>query len=160
MEDASRSLRSATAAAPRLRKLLFPLAESLRKSRRFRQGSLRPSRHQFGRCFRHQAAARSQSGEHFCASHLHDWKRQPRRSRDGVSIRMPRLSHKAVLGEVADGAARESVGFLTLLKPSIAGSRWRATQRVFSFCRARHSVDTAFQGDGFGAEESNGPPPL
>jgi hypothetical protein len=38
------------------------------------------------------------------------WKRQPRRSRGCASIRMPRLSHKAVLGEVADRAAPESIG--------------------------------------------------
>ena len=53
-----------------------------------------------------------------------------------------------------------SLGFLTLPKPLIAGSRWRATQRVFSFCRARHSLDTAFQADAFGAEKSSDPPLL
>ena len=33
---------------------------------------------------------------------VRDWKRQPRRSHGCASIRMPRLSHKAVLDEIAD----------------------------------------------------------
>jgi hypothetical protein len=94
--------------------LLFPSAEAFANHSDFGNALCVPSRHQPGRWVRHRATAPSQSDEHFCASHLHDWKRQPRRSRDCASIRMPRLSHKAVLGEVADGAARESVGFLTL----------------------------------------------
>jgi hypothetical protein len=53
---------------------------------------------------------RLKSCEHFRAGHLHDWKRQPRRSRGGASIWLPRLSHKAVLGEVAHRATRESIG--------------------------------------------------
>jgi hypothetical protein len=52
----------------------------------------------------------SQSGWHFRAGHLHDWERYPYRSHGCASIWMPRLSHKAVLGEVADGAAQESIG--------------------------------------------------
>jgi FixJ family two-component response regulator len=39
------------------------------------------------------------------------------------SVWVPRLSHQAVLGEVTDGAAEESLRFLTLPKPLIAGSR-------------------------------------
>ena len=70
---------------------------------------------------------------------------------------MPRLSHQAGLCEVAD---RESLGFLTRPKPWIAGYHWRKIRRAFSFCRARHSVDTAFQADTFGAEKSGDPPPL
>jgi len=34
-------------------------------------------------------------------------------------------NHQAILGEVAEGAARESLGCLTLPKPLIAASRWR-----------------------------------
>jgi hypothetical protein len=47
--------------------------------------------------------------------------------RESTHQRMPRLSHKAVLGEVADRAAQESLGFLTLPKALIVGARWRAT---------------------------------
>ena len=101
---------SATAAAIRLRQLAVSVCGGFRKPQRFRRGSLRPSRHQPGRWFRHRVEAPSQGGWQFCAGHLHDWERQPRRSRGCASIRMSRLSHKAVLGEVADGAARESLG--------------------------------------------------
>jgi len=79
---------------------------------------------------------------------------EPRRSRGSASIRMPRLSHKAVLGEVADGAARESVGFLTLptidCRFSLAGDPargyrsislcWRASFLFrFFFCSMNHN---------------------
>ena len=90
--------------------LLFPSAEAFANHSDFETAALRPSRHQPGRCVRHRVEASSQGGWQFCAGHLHDWKRQPCRSRGCASIRMPRLSHKAVLGEVADGAARKSLG--------------------------------------------------
>jgi hypothetical protein len=74
-----------------------------------------------------------------CAGHLHDWERQPRRSQGCASIRVSGLSHNAVLGEVADRAARQSLDCLTLPKPLIA---------VLASGRS----DIAFQGDGFGAK--------
>jgi DNA-binding NtrC family response regulator len=46
----------------------------------------------------------------FRAGHLHNWERHPCRSDGCASIRMPRLSRKTILGEVADGAHRESIG--------------------------------------------------
>ena len=48
---------------------------------------------------------RLKAAGNFCAGHLHDWERYPCRSRGCASIRMPRLSHKAVFREVADRAA-------------------------------------------------------
>jgi hypothetical protein len=75
-------------------------------------------------------------------------------------IRLPRLSQQVVLGDVADRAARESLGFLTLPNHGFAVSRWRAILRIFCCCRVKHLVDTAFQVAAFGAEKSGGPPPL
>jgi hypothetical protein len=57
-----------------------------------------------------------------CAFHLHDWERYPYRSRSCASVRMPRLSHQAVLGQVANRAAQASLGFLTRPGPH-AGCR-------------------------------------
>jgi hypothetical protein len=48
----------------------------------------------------------------------------PRRSRGCASIRMPRLSHKAVLGEVAEGLAQESRGGARIKRSRRHGSRW------------------------------------
>jgi hypothetical protein len=56
-----------------------------------------------------EAAASPQSCWHFCAGHLQDRERQPGRPRGRAAIRVRRLSHKAVLREVADRAARESI---------------------------------------------------
>ena len=102
--------------------VLFSVCGGFRKPQRFRRGRLRPSRHQPGRWIRDRTEAPSQGGWAFCAGHLHDWERQPCRSRGCASIRMPRLSHKAVLREVADRAAQESLGFLTRPGPH-AGCR-------------------------------------
>ena len=125
---------ASTAAAVGLRQLAVSVCGGFRKPRRFGSGTV-PVIYMTG-------------------------KRQPRRSHRCAPIRVSRLSHKAVLCEVADRAARESFGFLTLPKPLVARTRWRATQRVFSFSRVRHSVDTAFQGDALGAEKFGGPPPF
>jgi len=43
-------------------------------------------------------------------AHLHDCERQARRSHGCASIRLPRLPHKADLGEVVEGLAQESSG--------------------------------------------------
>jgi len=51
--------------------------------------------------------APAQNDGEYCASYLHDRERYARRSRGRASIRLSRLSHKAVLGEVADRAAKE-----------------------------------------------------
>ena len=53
----------------------------------------------------YQAKAPSQRSEHVCAGHLHHRERQRGRSDGCASIRVPCLSHKAIFGEVADGAA-------------------------------------------------------
>jgi hypothetical protein len=44
-------------------------------------------------------------GWEFCAGHLHDGERQPCRSQGRARVRVSRLSHKAVLGEVFDRAS-------------------------------------------------------
>src|SRR4030095_7283345 len=63
------------------------LAGGFGKPQRFRRGDLRRYRHRLGRCFRYRVEARSSSCEYFRAGHLHDWKRQPRRSQSCASIR-------------------------------------------------------------------------
>src|SRR2546423_1450796 len=62
----------------------------------------------------HEHACRAKSQPCFSSmttlAHLHDCERQARRSHGCASIRLPRLPHKAVLGEVAEGLAQESSG--------------------------------------------------
>ena len=100
----------ASAPAERLRQLALSVCGSFRKSQRFRKRDLYHSRHQPDRWVRHRVEASSQSRRDFRAGHLHHWERQPCRPDGCASIRMPRLSRKAVLGEVADRTARESIG--------------------------------------------------
>jgi hypothetical protein len=54
-----------------------------------------------------------------CAGHLHDWND----NRGCAGNRVPRLSHKAVLGEVADRAARERIVGLFGSKTQIIGAQ-------------------------------------
>jgi hypothetical protein len=56
----------------------------------------------------------------FSAGHIHDRERQHGCSRCCTSIRLHRLSHKTVLGKVADPANRESICELT--KPTRHGT--------------------------------------
>ena len=87
--------------------------------------------------------------EGLCAGHLHHRERQPRRSRVCASVRVPCLSHQAILCAVTDRAAQESIGFLTLPKTI---DRW------FSLASARHSLDKGVQA--FDARKSSDPPLL
>ena len=75
----------------------------------------------------------SQGGWEYSACHLHDGERQPCRSHVCASIRLPRLSHKAVLREVADRAARESLGGPRIKRSRRQGAIGTVYSRTMSF---------------------------
>src|SRR6476620_8655728 len=78
---------------------------------------------------RDRVEASSQGGWNFGAGHLYHRERPPRRPQVGAGIRLPRLSHKAVLGEGADRAGRESIGGTYL------AHRHNGANRTTSFVR-------------------------
>jgi hypothetical protein len=87
----------------------------LRDFERFREiilRAMRPPPHE------HACRAKSQPFSSMTTlAHLHDCERQARRSHGCSSIRLPRLPHKPVLGEVAEGLAQESSGGARLKRP-------------------------------------------